>query len=113
MTSTSTGAELRDAAIDTVEAAEEFKGDWCEAVYGVVRQIALRNEFFTTDDVWKAARAFGAPKTDPRVMGAVMRRISRDDVAYRTRHWRESTRPACHRRPIALWCSRIYDPSTP
>ena len=53
MTSTSTGAELRDAAIDTVEAAEEFKGDWCEAVYGVVRQIALRNEFFTTDDVWR------------------------------------------------------------
>ena len=113
MTSAPTGADLRDAAINAIEAAEQFQGDWYSAVYGITRRIARTNEFFTTDDVWKEARSLGAPRTDPRVMGAVMRRISRDDVAYRTRHYRDSTRPACHSRPIPIWCSRIYDPSTP
>lgn len=111
MTTPPTGAELRDAALHSIEAAEQFQGDWYAAVYGLTRQIARTHELFTTDDVWARARSLGAPRTDPRVMGAVMRRIARDDIAYRTRHYRDSTRPCCHRRPIPIWQSRIYDPS--
>ncbi len=112
MTTTPTGATLRDAAINAIENAEQAKGDWFAAAYRLVRVIARQNEYFTTDDVWRSARDLGAPQTDPRVMGAVMRQISRDAVAYRTQFTRISTRPCCHCRPISLWCSRIYDPSS-
>lgn len=52
----------------------------------------------------------GAPAGDPRVMGAVMRTSARDDIAYRTGRYLNSSRRSCHARPIALWRSRIYRP---
>jgi hypothetical protein len=44
--------------------------DWCEEALAAVREIAIRQDTFTTDDVWEMV---GAPP-EPRNMGNVMRK---------------------------------------
>lgn len=113
MTTPPPGATERDAALDQLETSERAHGDWYAEALRQARRIARTQELFTSDDVWKAVRDFGEPHTDRRVMGAVMRTVARDDIAYRTRYTQTSTRKSCHSRPISLWRSRIFDPSMP
>ena len=103
------GDALRDEAIDRVEqhAAPEF----LDVAYTAVRRLAATRATFTTDDVWRLIEeADPAPAThEPRAMGAVMRFAKRDGYVVPLDEWTLSTRPECHRRPVRVWASRIYD----
>jgi hypothetical protein len=104
------GRKLADQAIDGIQAAEEWHGDWYGMACIVARSVASRQLMFSSDDVWEALRERGVPATDRRVMGSVMRSLHRDDVAVRTSYTEPSRRPACHSRPVAIWKSLIRKP---
>lgn len=104
------GRQLANEAIDKVQAAEEWSGDWYAMACIVARSVASRQLMFSSDDVWEALRERGLPTNDRRVMGAVMRSLHRDDVAVRTNYTEPSRRPTCHSRPVAIWKSLIRKP---
>ena len=102
------GERLREQGIAQAEGGAPAVALW-EAV-AVVRLLALRHRTLTTDDVWKRLEAIGAlTLPEPRALGAVMRRAQRQGYVEPTEEWRLSVRPACHRRPLRIWRSLLWD----
>lgn len=95
----------REEAIDRVE--RHARAAWLEAALGTVRQLAVERPTLTTDDVWLA---LGSAPREPRALGAVMRKAEGLELIEPTNQWALSTRVACHRRPLRVWRSRVYDP---
>ena len=85
-----------EAALARVEA--NAPQDWKNAATAVLARLAATGKPFTTDDVWAAL----PHPPEPRALGALMRKAS---IAGQIRRvgWRESVRPECHRRPVAVW----------
>jgi len=90
-------AQARDEAIARVE--EHAPIDWMEQARRTVLRLSEGRAFFTSDDVWEI---LGSPP-EPRALGAVMQRLSREGKIQATREWRQSVRPECHARPVRVW----------
>lgn len=89
--------QARDEAIARVE--EHAPPSWMEQARKTVLGLAECRAFFTSDDVWEI---LGAPP-EPRALGAVMQRLSREGRIQATQEWRQSVRPECHARPVRVW----------
>ena len=71
---------------------------WRTAAEAVLAGLAATGKPFTTDEVW----AMLPQPPEPRAIGALMRHAARAGKIRRI-GWRESLRPECHRRPVAMW----------
>ena len=98
------GAVLRDKAIKQAE--DNAKANWLASAFSAVRQCAALKDRFTTDDVWSLVGQDGTH--EPRAMGAVMMKAARAGIARPTNTTRQSRRPVCHRRPVTIWQSLVY-----
>lgn len=102
----SEGARLRDEAIERTGNANVYFKD---QALPMVRDVAKRSEYLTTDDVWLSLRqADVIMPTDPRALGAVMKAAQKNQWIAPTDRHKLSQRPACHRRPLRIWKSRLY-----
>jgi hypothetical protein len=100
------GNRLRDHAIDLVEA--HAGEDWLSCAARAIKILAQGRDKFTTDAVWALLDAWGTlPPHEERAMGAAMRGAARDGIVWATPEHVLSSRPACHRRPIRVWQSRL------
>lgn len=94
------GLRLKEQGIAQVEA--NANPAWKQEAHRQVLILAQAGAEFTTDDVW--ARLEGRQETpEPRAMGAVMLKASRQGVIRMTGQFRQSKRPECHGRRIAVW----------
>lgn len=94
--------DVTTEAINRVHANADKQ--WLKAAHSAVIEIASRQQFFSTDDIWNTG--LSSPR-EPRAMGAVMREAVRLGICMATDRTIRSTRPECHKRPIQVWRSRI------
>lgn len=78
--------------------------DWKSEALAAIESLAMTRAEFTTDDVWAVLTT---STHEPRALGALMRRASRNGWIRRTDRVRISVRAACHKRPIAVWESAL------
>lgn len=69
-----------------------------------VRGVAMQNETFTTDEVWKQ---LGSVPKDRRVLGPIMIQAAKDGICEATNTTRKTTREEAHQRPLTVWKSLI------
>ena len=98
------GELLKQEAISRVR--DNADQDWRTYALNAVRRIAQQRSEFTTDNVWESLEGW-ASTHDPRAMGAVMTDAARAGICRKSDRVRPSERKECHRRPIAIWISRI------
>jgi len=91
------GDVLKDEAIDRVESKNERFVGWAMDSIRICLQYPVP---FTSDDVWMGTLNLC---TDPRAMGAAIRKAHRDGLIEPTGRWVKSTRAACHSRPVREW----------
>jgi hypothetical protein len=94
----------RDEAIAQVEANADL--NWMAAAHTAVVLLAINCDEFSTDEMWEALREV-EPTHEPRAMGAVMRAAARHGLIVKTDRVRNSVRPECHARPVAIWRSLV------
>ncbi len=87
------GESLRDQAIEAVQSGSE---GWVESAKALAVSIARERGVVSSDEVWEQMEA--PANADPRIMGAVFRHGSWRRVGFK-----QSARPCCHQRPIAVW----------
>jgi hypothetical protein len=97
------GSLLRDLALERLEDAHAA---WMEGAVLVIARVAHDQARLTSDDVWQAMPPT-LHVTDPRALGAAMRRAERDGTIRPTATWALSTRAVCHRRPLRVWESLV------
>lgn len=97
--------DARDRAVAQVE--EHADPVWVDRVTRVVMYVASTNpDGFTTDDVWEYCETRSIPQpAEPRALGAIMLRLTRDGSIAKTGRYVTSRRKACHARPIPVWRS--------
>jgi hypothetical protein len=81
---------------------------WRLTTDSIIRVLAARKPVFTTDDVHEALATTGATTHDNRAIGARMQSAARQGLIEITDRVQKSERPACHRRPVAIWRSLVY-----
>ena len=89
-------------ALDQVE--QNCNDEWFDNALKIVRELCETGEELTTDDVWLRIKSI----REPRAMGAVMTKAAKYGWIESTDRVVKSKRPACHRRPIAIWRSCLY-----
>ena len=92
----------RDLSIDQVEVNNELAAS---VLFDIAVYVARKLPTFTSDDVWSAANV---TVREPRVMGAVMRRLHMDGWAEPENVLRQGYRPVNHARPQRVWRSLVY-----
>lgn len=97
-------AAARDDAINRVEA--HANPEWKEVAYVTALGVARVRRFFTSEDVWDALSG-DARTHEPRAMGAVMRRLRKENVVEPTDQFITSTSPLGHGRPSRVWRSLL------
>ena len=98
---------IKEQAIDS--SARGADRDWLTSALRGVRVLARRQEFITSDDVWRWLRPLELTTPDNRAMGAVMAASHRDRCIEPTTEWRISERSVCHGRPVRVWKSLRYE----
>lgn len=93
-----TGRKFREAAMERV--AKGTPPEWLAAMASAVMAVAREMSEFTTDEVWKK---LGSQPREPRALGAVIMSLSRGGSIRRTGKFKQSKRPECHCRPLAVW----------
>lgn len=83
--------------------------DWLLTAMRGVRLLARKNEYLTSDDVWRWLGPLKLTTPDNRAMGAVMRAAKEESVIVSSSEWRSSERPCCHGRPVRVWKSLRYE----
>ena len=102
------GELLKQQAISRVR--DNADQDWRNTALAAVRQIASTQSEFTTDNIWSEIEHTSFSSThDPRAMGAVMTDAARAGICRKSDRVRPSQRKECHRRPIAIWISRVSE----
>ena len=81
---------------------------WRIAAYAAVQRLARKQRDLTTDDVWDAIPA-EFETHEPRALGPIMAMAARNGIIRKTGTWKETTRPAAHQRPVAVWASCICE----
>lgn len=98
----------RDRAIDRVDQASD--DIWKRAADLAIRSVAYTRLDFTTDDVWVALHEMAVESpTEPRALGAAMRRAQRAGLIEPTNRVEQSARPVCHAAPKRVWQSLVHD----
>lgn len=98
------GSYLRDVSIDQVE--EHADPDWLSSALVAARQVCVDRAEFTTDHIWERLANVEAPH-EPRAIGAVMRRVKKNEWARPTDRTRPSSMPQNHKRPVRIWQSSL------
>jgi len=101
-----TPEEARDDALERVE--KNANEEWKARAYKVVRRLAYTQLFITTDDVWALLAGYEERTHEPRAMGAVMRRASRDLLIAPTDSIVNSSSVVNHKRALRVWRSLVY-----
>ena len=98
------GNRRRDEAIKQVfDAADTL---WKRLALQTVLEVAENKEYFTTDDVWNwPSFKRNQVVAEPRAMGGIIRAAMKAGWIESTDRFIRSVRPACHRRPLAVWKS--------
>jgi hypothetical protein len=74
-------------------------------------KIARKQQRLTTDDIW-AELARANPEgfnVEPRMMGGFMIEAQKQGVVKGTNTYQKSTRPECHKRPVKVWTSSLFN----
>ena len=98
--------EARDRAIAQVD--EHANSDWKAKAADVVARVARSQGHLTTDDVWARLIHVDAETHEPRALGAIMRAAATHGIIVATDSYVQSTRVACHRRPLRVWRSLVF-----
>jgi hypothetical protein len=99
-----TQVSLEDEVQRVIDSAGAFADPkWYKEAEATVTLLCRRGEDFTTDDVWQLMEHTGLKTPEPRAMGSIMRQLSKERLIVPTGMYRKSLRPACHRRPVAVW----------
>ena len=94
-----TGEELRDKAI--ARALDNAPPDWVQSVWDALDVITRKGPWqFTTDQVWNLCNC---KPPEPRALGGLMREAAAKGMIRKTDRVVPSSRPECHRRPVAVW----------
>lgn len=100
---------MNDQTQLAIDAAGAFSNpDWYNQAEIAVLRLIRRGTYFTTDDVWEWLRESGSTTPEPRALGSVIQQFARDRRIVATGMYRKSTRPECHRRPLAVWKPVTY-----
>lgn len=112
---TTTGAEVQVsfAEVEAHEVTEEAiqrvddhgEPDGKALLLIAVYRVALRELYFTTDDVWALEPVPGVH--EPRVMGAIMRTAAKKGWIEPTDRYEKSKRVKAHRNPKLVWRSLV------
>lgn len=90
------GNAAKERAIARVETAHAA---WVQLGIDTLRTLILSKPEFTSDDLWPLLPRV----SEPRAMGAVLRRAQQEGLIRPTSTWRLSRRAKCHRRPLRVW----------
>lgn len=97
-------SDVADQTQLAIDAAGAFSNpDWYNQAEIVVQRLIHQGTYFTTDDVWELLKDSGYTTPEPRALGSVIRQFARYKQIIPTGSYRKSTRPECHRRPLAVW----------
>jgi hypothetical protein len=99
------GESLKQEAIRRVD--ENAQEEWKAAALAAVYKVAQSHPMITTDTVWQAIPE-EVETHEGRAMGAIMVKAAKEGWITKTNQVSESARPACHRRPLALWKSNFW-----
>jgi hypothetical protein len=97
------GGALRDDALQRVE--DHAPVTWIDAARKMVKELAMRQEVVTSDDLWLSGLA---KPPEPRALGAVFMWAARQGLLKNTNTTTPTSQPQAHKRPIAVWSSLIY-----
>jgi hypothetical protein len=93
------GTQLRDLAIDQVE--QNTSDAWLDEAYAAIEFLVKERDLFTADTVWELV----GPTREPRAMGAVFRRATKDGIVKPTNTYWSSTRAKRHAGPVRVWAA--------
>lgn len=97
--------QARDCAIQQADHHADQR--WKQAALETVRRLAEQLDEFTTDEIWAVLDGLNVDTHEPRALGAVIRQASRKGWITKTGRTRQSQRPECHARDIAIWRSEL------
>lgn len=97
--------QLRDRAVEQVDHHADQR--WKRAALEATRRLATLLDEITTDEIWGVLDGLDVETHEPRAMGAVIQTASRRGWISKTGRVRQSERPECHARDIAIWKSNI------
>lgn len=100
--------------LDAIQQAEDHADhDWLYDAFNAVQQLAQHRATLSTDDVWKYLNDRSLTSThEPRALGAIMRRAAKEKIIRKTGTYATSKRAECHNRPVMIWQSLTFQPST-
>lgn len=81
---------------------------WKEAAGEALIAVAKAHYEFTTDEIWMHLARLGIHTSENRAIGAVIQGAIRSGVIEHTGTYRPTGRPVSHKRPQAVWRSKIY-----
>jgi hypothetical protein len=83
---------------------------WWACMLESGREVALRKQYFSTDDIVAYCREHhpNATTHEHRAMGPLMRELARMEVCVQTQDWAPSSQGQNHSRPLRVWWSLIY-----
>ena len=96
-----------DAALERVGGNAD--PEWKAAALESVRLCARSLPEFTTDQVWRILSRTDYGTHEPRAMGAIMRQAVSLEWVKPTDRYRTSERPECHKRPVEVWYSNLWN----
>ena len=92
----------------SMEAVAMPAKDWINLVLPIVKRVSNTTREFTTDRIeWELDRAGIAAPKEKRAMGPLMSKAAGLDYVEKTDRVVPSTMPSNHRRPKAIWRSKI------
>jgi hypothetical protein len=100
-----------DGKRDGMSRAEQHSDPhWWQCMLECGKEVAERKPYFITDDVVLLCRQRhpNASTHEQRALGPLMSQMCRLGYCERTQDWVESMQPQCHRRPMRVWFSLIY-----
>ena len=95
----------RDVAIRQVD--QNADADWKSVAYATGFQLAQRQQSITSEEIFDAMPS-DVGTHEPRAMGAVMRKLSKDGVISPSNEFVRSTSVRGHGRPSRVWKSRVF-----
>lgn len=81
---------------------ENADPEWLALAERAVLAVSKEKGEFTVDDIWELIPAC----REPRALGAIIRRMSKQGIIVATGRYKESSRSACHHRPVLIWRKR-------
>jgi hypothetical protein len=97
------------ATAEAIQRVELNNGEYYNNAYDfAVEWVKSQFRPFTSEDIKEAYYSLGnKPPTEPRVFGAVIRKLASESRIKR-HGYEKSKNPTCHCRPQTVWISREY-----